>query len=419
MDNYRASLAGRDFYSAVGFLTATQNHNTTQLMSLLGKRSPFNLNLMKKGTFSLLFIAVTALSSLAQATTPEQTAQTSAMAKSTGPVSPKLRIAVHDRPPFSFKGEDGQWIGLSLDLWHQIAEELNLSYELVEVPLVETAQKLHSGDLDMDINSVLTTENAKLVDYMVPYFSSRGGAAIKDRGFFQNVSVLFSHMKQGGLFEVLLIMMGALVFFSGVLSLVEWKREKSHIRGPKHHKFGHALWYSAITMAGGGFEDVPLSVIGRILTFLWLFFSVSMVAFFTGIVVTSMTSIDQESGVMKIAELSQYRNGVCKGAHMEEKLSSVGIPAKCYASPEEGLDALALGRITAFSSDAATLHYLILHDYTGLFKVALIPSVFYNTAFATRPNFPLSNQIESRLIEITEEPQWAHRVERWFGPNVF
>jgi ABC-type amino acid transport substrate-binding protein len=374
---------------------------------------------MKKITFSLLFIAALALSSMAQETATHHATQTSPAAKSTGPVSPKIRVAVHDRPPFSFKGEDGQWMGLSLDLWHQIAEELNLTYDLVEVPLTETAAKLHSGDLDIDINNVLTTENAKQVDYMVPYFFSHGGTAIKDRGFFQNFSVLLSHMKQGGLFEVLFIMMGTLFFFSSILSVVEWKREKSHIRGPKHHKFGHALWYSAITMAGGGFEDVPLSVIGRILTFVWLFFSVSMVAFFTGIVVTSMTSIDQESGVMKIAELSQFHNGVYKGSHMADKLASIGIPAKSYTSAEEGLDALALGRISAFSTDAATLHYLILRDYPGQFKVAVIPSVLYNTAFATRPNFPLSNQIESRLIEITEEPQWAHRVERWLGPNVF
>ncbi|MEI6377122.1 MAG: transporter substrate-binding domain-containing protein [bacterium] len=380
---------------------------------------PSNLKLVKKKTFSLLFVAVTALSSMAQETAPHHPQQTSPLAKSTAPFSQKLHIAVHDRPPFSFKGEDGQWIGLSLDLWHQIAEELHLTFELVEVPLIETAAKLHSGELDIDINSVLTAENAKLVDYMVPYFFSHGGAATKDRGFFQNFSVLFSHMKQGGLFEILLIMIGALLFFSSVLSLLEWRREKSHIRGPKHHKFGHALWYSAITMAGGGFEDVPLSVIGRILTFVWLFFSISMVAFFTGIVVTSMSSIDQESGMMKIAELSQFHNGVYKGSHMEEKLSSIGIPAKSYASAEEGLDALALGRINAFSADAATLHYLILRDYPGQFKVAMIPSVLYNTAFATRPNFPLTNPIESRLIEITEEPQWTHRVERWLGPLVF
>ncbi len=41
-----------------------------------------------------------------------------------------LIVGTKESPPFSMKTADGHWTGLSIDLWREIAAELNLQYEL-------------------------------------------------------------------------------------------------------------------------------------------------------------------------------------------------------------------------------------------------------------------------------------------------
>ena len=46
-----------------------------------------------------------------------------------GESSHKLKVAVFERPPYTFKTEQGIWTGIGIELWEQIAEELHLPYE--------------------------------------------------------------------------------------------------------------------------------------------------------------------------------------------------------------------------------------------------------------------------------------------------
>ena len=39
---------------------------------------------------------------------------------------------VHD-PPYLFKGKDGEWTGLNLDIWKAVAQELKVNYVLKEM----------------------------------------------------------------------------------------------------------------------------------------------------------------------------------------------------------------------------------------------------------------------------------------------
>ena len=48
-------------------------------------------------------------------------------------VKKKLTVGTREAPPFSMKDNDGRWTGISIDLWRQIATELNLNYEFREL----------------------------------------------------------------------------------------------------------------------------------------------------------------------------------------------------------------------------------------------------------------------------------------------
>ena len=45
-------------------------------------------------------------------------------------------------PPFAMKDQNGNWSGISIDLWQRIADQLKLHYRFVEEP---TVQRLLEG----------------------------------------------------------------------------------------------------------------------------------------------------------------------------------------------------------------------------------------------------------------------------------
>jgi len=47
--------------------------------------------------------------------------------------SPKLIVGTKHIPPFAIKNPEGSWNGISIELWRQIAADLNREYELREV----------------------------------------------------------------------------------------------------------------------------------------------------------------------------------------------------------------------------------------------------------------------------------------------
>ena len=46
-------------------------------------------------------------------------------------------IATRQVPPFAMRGPDGQWRGLSIELWEELARRLDFDYELKEMGLQE------------------------------------------------------------------------------------------------------------------------------------------------------------------------------------------------------------------------------------------------------------------------------------------
>ena len=44
----------------------------------------------------------------------------------------ELVIGTKEAPPFSMKTTDGNWIGISIDLWRRIADELHLRYRFAD-----------------------------------------------------------------------------------------------------------------------------------------------------------------------------------------------------------------------------------------------------------------------------------------------
>ena len=77
-----------------------------------------------------------------------------------------LIVGTKEAPPFSIKTADGQWSGLSIDLWRQIATELNLAFELRELTLKQLLDGVSNRSLDAAVAALtITPEREKIFDF--------------------------------------------------------------------------------------------------------------------------------------------------------------------------------------------------------------------------------------------------------------
>ena len=82
-----------------------------------------------------------------------------------------LIVGTKEAPPFSMKISDGQWTGLSIDLWRQIAAELNLQLEFRELALKQLLEGVADGSLDAAVAALtITPEREKKFDFTHAFY---------------------------------------------------------------------------------------------------------------------------------------------------------------------------------------------------------------------------------------------------------
>ena len=91
----------------------------------------------------------------------------------------KLIIGTMHTPPFAIKHIDGSWSGISIELWREIAVELQLSYQLEEHSLPELLKGVETGQLDAAVAALTVTEQRESVmDFTHPIHSTGFAIAI-------------------------------------------------------------------------------------------------------------------------------------------------------------------------------------------------------------------------------------------------
>jgi ABC-type amino acid transport substrate-binding protein len=85
-------------------------------------------------------------------------------------VKKKLTVGTKEEPPFSMKDNAGRWTGISIDLWRQIAVELNLTYEFRELDQKNLLAGLTDRTLYVVVSMLtITPERLDKFDFTYPF----------------------------------------------------------------------------------------------------------------------------------------------------------------------------------------------------------------------------------------------------------
>src|SRR3954452_22036530 len=95
----------------------------------------------------------------------------------------RVVVATKEAPPFAMKDADGNWTGISIELWSHIAEALHWQttfQEYATVPEMLKATAEHKVDAAVAAITV-TGERERMVDFTQPFFSTGLGIAVPQR----------------------------------------------------------------------------------------------------------------------------------------------------------------------------------------------------------------------------------------------
>ncbi len=330
----------------------------------------------------------------------------------------KLIVGTKEAAPFSFKGDDGSWQGMSIDLWRSIATELNLEFEFREAPLKDLVTGLTDGRFDASVAALtVTPAREEMVDFSHAFHPSGLGIAVrKDEratglmGVFKNLFTV-QFFKAAGTLIIVLFLGGAVVWF------LERRRNPEQFGGSTADGLGSAFWWSAVTMTTVGYGDkAPVTAGGRLIGVIWMFAGVITISGLTATIASSLTVQRLEHAIQGPEDLRSIGRIACvEGSTGETYLLSEGIPTAPFSTAKEALNAVVDGVSQAAVYDQPILRYLTLKELDGVIDV--LPATFerQDYAFALPLQSPLRKRINQALLEQLKRPEWHDSKHLYLG----
>lgn len=337
-------------------------------------------------------------------------------ADSAGAPGRPLVIGTKHAPPFAIRSPDGTWSGLSIELWREIAEELQVPYELREADLEGLLAGLADGSFDVVAAALtVTSEREARIDFSHPFQSSGLGIAVAAGGGSGWVTVLrrvfsIELLQVVGALLLVLLAAGVLVW------LFERRRNPEQFGGQGARGIGAAFWWSAVTMTTVGYGDkAPVTVGGRIVGVLWMFAGVILISSFTAAITSSLTVAQLEAPVQGPEDLPDARVGTVPGSTSAAYLQRRGIPGRPFPAVEQALAALAAGEVDAVVYDAPILLYLARHGREKGLRV--LPETFERQDYALGlpSGSPFREPLNRALLSRISRPAWRQVEERYLG----
>ncbi|GAB4168897.1 MAG: transporter substrate-binding domain-containing protein [Terrimicrobiaceae bacterium] len=328
-----------------------------------------------------------------------------------------LRVGLHEDPPYVVRNPSGEWDGLAVQLWRQIALQNSWQFDFVELPYEGLVPALRDGKADVVVGELAVDPSLEReIDFSQPFLFSSLGVVARSEVWSPDWIGLISGFLNPGFLQILAWIFFGLVIVGGIIWLLERKHHSGHFGGSHLEGFGSALWFSAATMTSVGYGDkTPSTFVGRFIAFIWMLVGVLIVAAFTGAVASAISVSHFRERVMDPYDLRGQRTGVLSGSMAAEVLPRMGIRPAEFEVIEDGIRAVAEGRLSAFVGDRISLGAsLAALPSPGC---RLLPLRFNecNIALGLPQGSPLLESVNVSLLETVSSPEWISLTSHWLG----
>lgn len=331
--------------------------------------------------------------------------------------SSRVRVATKSFPPFVFE-DSGKYAGFSIDLWNEIAKELNLESEIYgEKTIPDLLSSISDGNTDIGMAGItMTTQREENVDFSYPFFESGLQILVSSKNIYpwqMVIAFLFSP-----------ILWSTILFLIVVISIAAhliWILERKHNpEFPEKYIEGiwEAFWWAVVTVVTVGYGDkTPKGVAGRIVATVWMFTGVMLISYFTASVTSALTVERLDNNITTIQDLHHKLVGTVRDTTAEEFLASTKVNMVLFDSIEQAYNALEEGKIKAIVYDAPVLRYYARSESNGNARV--VGSVFAKQSYgiALKSNSAYRESINQAILLLKENGTYDRIYQQWFGAD--
>lgn len=330
-----------------------------------------------------------------------------------------LTVAVKRFEPF-ITFEKLNYGGFGIELWRQIAKEMNVPFEIMAVnSMAKLLDEVKRGQADVGISGIgITSDREKEVDFSHPFYKSGLQIMILNTGgnglvrFFKQVlSVLLS--------PALLLAIGILVVILLIAAHVMWFSEKGNNPdfSPKYFQgIGEAVWWAAVTLTTVGYGDkTPRNFPGKLFALFWMFAGYFVFAYFTASVTSSMTVQHIEDNIQGPSDLMNKKVATVRGSVAEDYLLGMGVQPTTYRDVDEAYHELKSKKVDAVVFHEPVLRYYATHRGKGEMK--MVGPVFQkqNYGFVFQVDSPVQEEVNQALLKLIETGDYDRLHHKWFG----
>jgi polar amino acid transport system substrate-binding protein len=331
----------------------------------------------------------------------------------------ELVVGTKEAPPFAMKDDQGNWSGISIELWRKVAEKLKLRYRIVDVVSVPSLlENLASGDFDVAVAAItITPARQQQVDFSTPYFNTGTGVAVQANRITSWGPVIRSIASLSFL-QAAAALLGLAVLAGTLIWLFEHHSNEG-FGGGMARGISSGVWWSTNTMtqrAGGG--SAPTTLPGRVIAIVWMVVSVIAIAAFTAGITSALTTKRLHGTVNTFADLLAVRVGVVRGTSTEDALARMRIKYTTVVSPKDGFEALENGTIDAMAYDRPILAWMIRQNSSSSIELTDVIFEQQSYAIALQNDSKLRKPVNVALLETEESDWWKDVLFRYLGQAV-
>ncbi|CAE6884665.1 ABC transporter substrate-binding protein [Pseudomonas marincola] len=332
------------------------------------------------------------------------------------PEKPVLRVGISEVPPFVIHEENGNWRGISVDLWQDIAKSLDYQFELVPMQFGELLPSLEANQLDVVIGALtMTAEREEKLDFTHPFYQTGLAIAVpkgEDSAGWSALKGLFSWQ----FFSLVLGLAGLLLLVGALLWAFERRRNKDQFGGNPAQGLGNSFWWAAVTMTTVGYGDkAPVTMGGRLIAIVWMFAALIMVSTFTAAVTSTLTLGGLHSGIQGVDDLRRSHVATIDKTISARYLDSQRIRNSRYPDVLSGMRAVQDGEVDAMVYDLPIMQFRNRQLEKG--ELNILPGTFENQAYAiaVASGSKLREPISQEVLRITNSDEWPRMQELYLG----
>jgi polar amino acid transport system substrate-binding protein len=330
--------------------------------------------------------------------------------------SRELVVGVLDAPPFDIKNEDGDWEGIAVALWREIARRQGYRYRFVEYDLETLLDALAAGKIDLAVGPLLVTADREQRFDMTSAFMHVSLAIATRPASWRNVLRELPFVFSGRILKWSLALFAAMVVVAIIVWALERRRNPAHFGGGRARGLGDAMWWSASTMSTVGYGDrTPITLGGRLVGVMWMFVSIVLVSTFTAGVTSVLTVSQLQAEIRTFRDLAGHRVGVVDGSAAAGYLAAMGITTEPYDDYAIGMQHVAAGDLDAFVGEWPVLRFLQRTSLAGRVSVVAEPFSRGFVGFALPRNSTSVRPIDVALLEVLADPAWQEIRRKYLG----